>query len=136
MHERSICPNGKEYDLIILLTNKNRAKMRTKQGINDLIKGIMLEGRVNVTNFESTANHIIEALTKENNLIIPNVIHWEAIEEALPEISEWVLCCNTEDDWTDFAEIKHNGEGKIVFYNRECEIYPTHWRELPKPPCL
>ena len=47
--------------------------MRTKQGINDLIKGIMLEGSVNVTNLESTANRIIEALTEENNLIIPNV---------------------------------------------------------------
>ena len=47
--------------------------MRTKKGINDLIKGIMLEGSVNVTNLESTANRIIEALTEENNLIIPNV---------------------------------------------------------------
>jgi|TARA_R110000824_G_scaffold106610_2_gene251942 hypothetical protein len=47
--------------------------MRTKQGINDLIKGIMLEGSVNVTNLESTANRIIEALTEENNLIIPDV---------------------------------------------------------------
>tara|TARA_R110002167_G_scaffold11043_4_gene49345 strand:+ start:293 stop:595 length:303 start_codon:yes stop_codon:yes gene_type:complete len=47
--------------------------MRTKQGINDLIKGIMLEGSVNVTNLESIANRIIEALTEENNLIIPNV---------------------------------------------------------------
>jgi hypothetical protein len=110
--------------------------MRTKQGINDLIKGIMIEGSVNVTNLGKTADRIIEALTEENNLIIPNVIHWVEIEEALPEISEWVLCCNTKDDWTDFAEINHNGEGKIVFYNRECEIYPTHWKELPKPPCL
>ena len=48
--------------------------MRTKQGINDLIKGIMLEGSVNVTNLESTANRIIEALIEENNLIIPNVV--------------------------------------------------------------
>jgi len=47
--------------------------MRTKQGINDLIKGIMLEGSVNVTNLESTSNRIIEALTEENNLIIPDV---------------------------------------------------------------
>ena len=47
--------------------------MRTKQGINDLIKGIMIEGSVNVVNLESTANRIIEALTEENNLIIPNV---------------------------------------------------------------
>jgi hypothetical protein len=47
--------------------------MRTKKGINDLIKGIMLEGSVNVTNLESTANRIIEALTEENNLIIPDI---------------------------------------------------------------
>jgi hypothetical protein len=72
----------------------------------------------------------------DNELTIPVVKNWVAIEEALPEIREWVLCCNTKDDWTDFAEINHNDEGKIVFYNRECEIYPTHWKELPKPPCL
>lgn len=47
--------------------------MRTKQGINDLIKGIMLQGCINVTNLESVANRIIEALSEEDNLIIPDV---------------------------------------------------------------
>ena len=49
--------------------------MRTKQGINDLIKGIMLQGSINVTNLESVANRIIEALSEEDNLIIPDVSH-------------------------------------------------------------
>ncbi len=47
--------------------------MRTKQEINDLIKGIMLDGQVNVTNLSKTADRIIEALTEENNLNIPVV---------------------------------------------------------------
>ena len=68
-------------------------------------------------------------------LRLHNVIQWVAVSDSLPEIGDWVLCSNTEDDWTDLAEIKHNGEGKIVFYNREVEIYPTHWCKLPKPPC-
>ena len=46
----------------------------------------------------------------DNELTIPVVKNWVAIEEALPEIREWVLCCNTKDDWTDFAEINHNDE--------------------------
>jgi len=48
--------------------------MRTKQEINDLIKGIMLQGSINVTNLESVANRIIEALIEEDNLIIPDVV--------------------------------------------------------------
>lgn len=70
------------------------------------------------------------------NCFIPNVINWVACKDELPEISDWVLCCNTEDEWTDFADIHHNGHGKKVFWNRECEVYPTHWAKLPKPPCL
>jgi len=62
------------YDLIILWINKNETKMRTKQEINDLIKGIMLQGSINVTNLESVANRIIEALIEEDNLIIPDVV--------------------------------------------------------------
>lgn len=48
--------------------------MRTKQGINDLIKGIMIEGGVNVTNLDKIANRIIELLIEENNLFIPRVV--------------------------------------------------------------
>ena len=67
---------------------------------------------------------------------IAGVINWVAVTENLPEIGEWILCCNVDDDWTDFAEVNHNGHGQIAFWNRECEIIPTHWSELPKPPCL
>ena len=48
--------------------------MRTKQGINDLIKGIIIEKGLNITDLEKTTDRIIEALTEENNLIIPNVV--------------------------------------------------------------
>jgi hypothetical protein len=64
--------------------------MRTKKGINDLIKGIILEGSVNVTNLESTANRIIEALTEENNLFIPDV------SKLLIDYTEFIF-----DDCTD-----------------------------------
>ena len=47
--------------------------MRTKQGINDLIKGIIIEKGLNITDLEKTADRIIEALTEENNLFIPDV---------------------------------------------------------------
>tara|TARA_R110002012_G_scaffold305404_2_gene509533 strand:+ start:352 stop:645 length:294 start_codon:yes stop_codon:yes gene_type:complete len=48
--------------------------MRTKQGINDLIKGIIIEKGLNITDLEKTADRIIEALTEENNLFIPDVV--------------------------------------------------------------
>lgn len=106
--------------------------MRTKQGINDLIKGIMLEGSVNVTNLESTANRIIEALTEENNLIIPNVIHWLAITEELPEHGETVL---TYTPTTEMVE----EQIRLIKYGSLKSGFPagiTHWKYLDKPTCL
>lgn len=106
--------------------------MRTKKGINDLIKGIILEGSVNVTNLESTANRIIEALTEENNLIIPNVIHWLAITEELPEHGETVL---TYTPTTEMAE----EQIRLIKYGSLKSGFPagiTHWKYLDKPTCL
>lgn len=68
-------------------------------------------------------------------LDLSNVMQWVAITDCLPELNEWVLCGHTTDEWTDLAEINQDGKGKIVFWNRECEIYPTHWCKLPEPPC-
>ncbi len=61
-------------------------------------------------------------------------MNWINVKDKLPKINDWILCSNNKDEWTDFAEINHNGHGKKVFWNRECEIYPTHWMPLPKPP--
>lgn len=106
--------------------------MRTKQGINDLIKGIMLDGQVNVTNLSKTADRIIEALIEENNLIIPNVIHWLAVTEALPEHGETVL---TYTPTTEMAE----EQIRLIRYGSLKSGFPagiTHWKYLDKPTCL
>tara|TARA_R110002051_G_C8729251_1_gene497670 strand:- start:2001 stop:2321 length:321 start_codon:yes stop_codon:yes gene_type:complete len=106
--------------------------MRTKQGINDLIKGIMLDGQVNVTNLSRTADRIIEALIEENNLIIPNVIHWLAITEELPEHGETVL---TYTPTTEMAE----EQIRLIKYGSLKNGFPygvTHWKHLDKPTCL
>ena len=106
--------------------------MRTKQGINDLIKGIMIEGNVNVTNLSKVADRIIEALTEENNLIIPNVIHWLAITEELPEHGETVL---TYTPTTEMAE----EQIRLIKYGSLKSGFPagiTHWKYLDKPTCL
>ena len=106
--------------------------MRTKQGINDLIKGIMLKGSVNVTNLESTSNRIIEALIEENNLIIPNVIHWLACKEELPEHGETVLT------YTPLTEMASE-QIRLIKYGALKSGFPagiTHWKALDKPTCL
>ena len=103
--------------------------MRTKQGINDLIKGIMIEGSVNVTNLNKVADSIIEALIEENNLIIPNVIHWLAITEELPEHGETVL---TYTPTTEMAE----EQIRLIKYGSLKSGFPagiTHWKYLDKP---
>lgn len=46
--------------------------MRTRKGINDLIKGIMLNGSIDVNSLDSISNRIIEALEEEDNLVIPD----------------------------------------------------------------
>lgn len=106
--------------------------MRTKQGINDLIKGIMIEGSINVTNLSKTADRIIEALIEENNLIIPNVIHWLAITEELPEHGETVL---TYTPTTEMAE----EQIRLIKYGSLKNGFPagvTHWKYLDKPTCV
>ena len=70
--------------------------MRTKQGINDLIKGIMIEGSVNVTNLDKIADRIIEALTEENNLFIPDVsVSVAEVRQAFGDYvsTEGCSCC-------------------------------------------
>ena len=64
----------------------------------------------------------------------PQEVDWISVDDQLPEILDWILCSNNKDQWTDFAEIMTDGHGKKVFWNRECEIYPTHWNTLPEPP--
>ena len=59
--------------------------MRTKQGINDLIKGIILEGNINITNLQVVADRIIEALIEENNLFIPDVSQQRELLKAFSE---------------------------------------------------
>ena len=59
---------------------------------------------------------------------------WISVKERFPEVGEWVLCGHADDDWVDLSEMCHNGHGNIIFWNRECEIFPTHWMPLLEPP--
>lgn len=70
--------------------------MRTKQGVNDLIKGIILEGNINITNLQVVADRIIEALIEENNLFIPDVsVSVAEVRQAFADYykSEGCSCC-------------------------------------------
>ena len=67
--------------------------MRTKQGINDLIKGIIIEKTnkpIDINNLPEIADRIIEALTEETNLFIPDV------SKLLIDYTEFIF-----DDCTD-----------------------------------
>ena len=76
--------------------------MRTKQGVNDLIKGIMIEGSVNVTNLDKIADRIIEALSEEDNLIIPDVSHRRELLIAYEKKrGETILMGDTDEDIVD-----------------------------------
>jgi hypothetical protein len=68
---------------------------------------------------------------KAENLPISDVTQWVAVDEKLPEDSEWILLANVDDQWVDRGEMTVTGK----WYNGECEIIPTHWMPLPKPPC-
>ena len=70
--------------------------------------------------------------TGDRQLTIPDVIHWVAITEKLPIVGEWVLCGHNKDEWVDRGTMDTEGN----FANDECDIYPTHWAELPEPPCV
>tara|TARA_R110002124_G_scaffold280086_1_gene453152 strand:+ start:387 stop:713 length:327 start_codon:yes stop_codon:yes gene_type:complete len=107
--------------------------MRTKQGINDLIKGIIIEKTnkpIDINNLPKIADRIIEALIEENNLIIPNVMHWVAIEDYLPSDDAQVLV-----EW-------NNGRFGVNEYweSDECwkyqfdKINVVRWQEI-KPLC-
>jgi hypothetical protein len=106
--------------------------MRTRQGINDLIKGIIIEKTakpIDINNLPEIADRIIEALTEENNLIIPNVIQWLEITEELPEHSETVL---TYTPTTEMAE----EQIRLIKYGSLKSGFPagvTHWKYLDKP---
>jgi len=59
--------------------------------------------------------------------------NWIDIKDNPPKPRNWppVICGHINDDWTDAAAVTPKGN----FINVEgCEIYPTHWIELPKPP--
>lgn len=61
-----------------------------------------------------------------------NVIQWVAVEDRLPDDDRWVLTSHIVDEWVDRAEYN---EDEGYWYNGECEIIVTHWKELPEPPC-
>lgn len=67
-----------------------------------------------------------------SNCNIHSAINWVAITEKLPIVGEWVLCGHNKDKWVDRGAMDAKGN----FSNDECGIYPTHWAELPEPPCL
>jgi hypothetical protein len=73
----------------------------------------------------------LKAQSKAENLPISDVTQWVAVDEKLPEDSEWILLANVDDQWVDRGEMTVTGK----WYNGECEIYPTHWAKLPEPPC-
>lgn len=61
------------------------------------------------------------------------VINWVAVKDKKPPKNTWLLLGNSKDKWTDRGELSDIG----FYYNGEgCEIYPTHWAKMPKPPCL
>jgi len=65
---------------------------------------------------------------------IYGVINWVAIEEKLPStegnfyLAWYDNCCISKAAW-------HGGSFTAVEQGWEDET-PTHWAELPKPPCL
>lgn len=60
-------------------------------------------------------------------------INWILVNDEKPDSERWVLTSNIIDNWVDRAEY-NTEEG--YWWNGECEIIPTHWAELPKPPHL
>ncbi|AGO49111.1 hypothetical protein Phi13:1_gp100 [Cellulophaga phage phi13:1] len=92
----------------------------------------MIEGSVNATNLSKVADRIIESLIEENNLIIPNIIHWLEITEELPEHGETVL---TYTPTTEMAE----EQIRLIKYGSLKSGFPagiTHWKYLDKPNCV
>tara|TARA_R110002020_G_scaffold463108_1_gene683007 strand:+ start:90 stop:341 length:252 start_codon:yes stop_codon:yes gene_type:complete len=75
---------------------------------------------------------------KTKQCTIPSVINWVAVTYKLPEEVRAVLvyseCC--EVCWhMNIAEIE---EGKWFESGsgEDLKLQPTHWAELPEPPCL
>jgi len=62
---------------------------------------------------------------------------WVNLKKRLPDEKEqsknWkFLVCNKDGGWTDTAY--YNPKNKENLWNNgECTIYPSHWRNLPKP---
>ena len=74
--------------------------MRTKKGIKELITGIIIGEGIKATDLEKNAvDRIIEALTDENNLVIPDVVkslpEWQIYQKAQEldekEFEQWML---------------------------------------------
>lgn len=61
------------------------------------------------------------------------VVNWVAIDDEKPNDERWILAANIIDGWVDRAEYN---EEQGYWFNGEVEIIPTHWAELPEPPCL
>lgn len=97
---------------------------------NALIFALKIDGRKDIANTELIAE--AERIVKLCNL--QNVINWVALEEKLPStegnfyLAWYDNCCISKAVW-------HGGSFTAVEQGWEDET-PTHWAELPKPPCL
>ena len=67
------------------------------------------------------------------NCFIPNVIHWVAIEEDMPEFNTWVIA-HTKDGANHIAYFDKRRNEWVA--NSKFGGIITHWREEPKPPCV
>jgi hypothetical protein len=58
---------------------------------------------------------------------------WIPVTESLPSVRRYppVICGHDTDNWTDAAIV--TGQGKFI-NSDGCEIFPTHWTQLPEPP--
>lgn len=86
--------------------------MRTKKGIKELITGIMIGEGLLITDLEENAvDRIIEALTDENNLIIPDVGKSFTVAEIISELEDSdhlddAIMFFKESEYCMFANVK------------------------------
>ncbi len=69
-----------------------------------------------------------EALTEQ--LVLYGVINWVAISKEEPPVDKEVLFYENGEIYTSEMD-----KWKDIIYIEE-PVFPTHWAEKPKPPCI
>ena len=90
--------------------------MRTKQGVKELITGILIREGLKLTDLEENAvDRIIEALTEENNLVIPDVSQRsELLPAFLERRGDDIITLKTAGtdvslDWQEYLKAGNGG---------------------------